>query len=72
MDHPKRSLLKAVSWRFFGCISTIVIIYFYTRDIKEAVKVGVGIDLIKMLLYYLHERFWNKVRFGRAKQDYQI
>lgn len=73
MDHPKRSILKAVSWRFFGFISTVVIIYIYTKDIKEALKVGAGVDIIKMVLYYLHERFWNKVKFGRkVKEDYQI
>ena len=52
---------------------TVVIIYVYTKNIKQALGVGAGIDLTKLVLYYLHERLWNKVHFGRQKhQDYQI
>jgi len=74
MDHPKRSLVKSISWRIFSFILTIVIIYAYTKNIKQAVGVGAGIDIIKMVLYYIHERLWNKSDFGRHKKtaDYQI
>ena len=73
MEHPKRSLLKAVSWRVFSFFLTIIIIYAYTRKIGQAIGVGAGIDIVKMVLYYIHERLWNKVKFGRIKQDdYQI
>jgi len=73
MEHPKRSLLKSLSWRLFSFMLTIIIIYAYTKNVKQAVGVGAGIDLVKMGLYYIHERLWNKVEFGRQKaQDYQI
>lgn len=73
MEHPKRSILKTLSWRSFSFVLTITIIYAYTKNIKQSVGVGAGIDIIKMILYYFHERIWNKVKFGRIKsQDYQI
>ncbi len=73
MEHPKRSLAKAISWRLFSFCLTIVIIYLYTKNIRQAIGVGAGIDIVKMILYYLHERLWNKSHFGRQKaQDYQI
>ena len=73
MEHPKRSLAKAVSWRLFSFIMTVTIIYLYTKNIKQAIGVGAGIDIVKTVLYYLHERLWNKVSFGRHKvEDYQI
>jgi uncharacterized membrane protein len=73
MDHPKRSLLKTVSWRIFSFFLTMFIIYLYTHNIKQAIGVGAGIDIVKMLLYYGHERLWNKIKFGRkSHQDYQI
>jgi len=73
MEHRKRSLLKSVSWRLFSFCLTILIIYAYTKNIKQSLGVGAGIDFIKMILYYVHERLWNKVKFGRQKeQDYQI
>ncbi len=73
MEHPKRSIAKSITWRIFSFLLTIAIIYAYTRNIKQAIGVGAGIDIVKMILYYLHERLWNKLRFGRQKaSDYQI
>jgi len=73
MDHPKRSICKSLSWRIFSFFLTIIIIFAYTKNIKQAIGVGAGIDILKMVLYYFHERLWNKVNYGRHKpQDYQI
>lgn len=73
MEHHKRSIAKSVTWRIFSFILTIIIIYAYTKNVKQAIGVGAGIDIVKMVLYYFHERLWNKVHFGREKaDDYQI
>jgi len=73
MEHPKRSLAKALSWRFFGFITTVALVYFYSRSFKEALAVGVGLDGMKIFFYFIHERIWNRVRFGRLKPpEYQI
>lgn len=73
MEHPKRSIVKSLTWRVFSFFLTVIIIYAYTKNIKQAVGVGAGIDIIKMILYYIHERIWNKVKFGREKTpEYQI
>lgn len=70
-----RSVLKAVSWRTLGTIDTIVISYFVTGNVIMAISIGSIEVLTKMLLYYLHERVWDKTDFGRIKvveNDYQI
>ena len=73
MEHPKRSIVKSLTWRLFSFFLTVAIIYAYTKNIKQAVGVGAGIDIVKMVLYYMHERLWNKITFGRQKStDYQI
>ena len=73
MDHPKRSLAKAMTWRIVAFLVTIIAIYIYTKDIKESLVVGISANVIKIFLYYIHERIWNRVRFGRIKApDYQI
>ena len=73
MDHPKRSIVKSLTWRLFSFFLTVLIIYAYTKNIKQAIGVGAGIDIVKMILYYMHERLWNKVKFGRKDiSDYQI
>lgn len=73
MEHPKRSILKSISWRLFSFMLTIIIIYLYTQNIGQAIGVGAGIDAVKIVLYYIHERLWNMSHFGRIKaSDYEI
>lgn len=72
-EHPKRSIVKTISWRLFSFFLTVLIIYVYTRNIKQSIGVGAGIDIVKFVLYYIHERLWNRSHFGRQKTgDYQI
>lgn len=60
-----RSLAKAVSWRFFGNLISFIIIYELTHKAKLAL-IASGIELIvKIVLYYYHERVWNKIKWGR-------
>ena len=56
----KRSLLKTISWRVIGTLDTIIISYLITGTIVNALSIG-GAELIsKMVLYFLHERMWNR------------
>jgi len=70
-----RSIVKAVSWRAIGTVDTILIAWLVVGKLEFAVTIG-GVELFtKMFLYYLHERTWNRIRFGKARSseiDYQI
>lgn len=70
-----RSIVKSVSWRTIGTIDTILISFLITGKPGLALSIG-GVEVFtKMGLYYLHERTWNKINFGRMKNtdsDYQI
>ncbi|HAJ57587.1 MAG TPA: hypothetical protein DCL35_07455 [Candidatus Omnitrophica bacterium] len=73
MEHPKRSIVKAVTWRLTGYIITVAAVYLYSKNMRESVVAVASADAVKMFLYYYHERVWNKVKFGRLKkEDYQI
>lgn len=61
-----RSVLKAVTWRATACIDTLIISWIITRRLSWALTIS-GIELVtKFLLYYLHERAWNKIQLGKA------
>ncbi|WP_024955790.1 DUF2061 domain-containing protein [Sulfurospirillum arcachonense] len=72
-EKPYRSLVKTVSWRAVGTIDTIIISYLITGNLKMATSIG-SIELFtKMVLFYFHERAWNKISFGKIKApEYQI
>ncbi len=60
----KISLVKGVTWRIVGSIDTILISWIYTGDPIIGLKIGATEFLTKVVLYYLHERVWNKIRIG--------
>jgi uncharacterized membrane protein len=66
IDRPVRSLAKAVSWRITGSIDTIFLSWLFTGDLSIAAAIGLTEVLTKMVLYYLHERVWNRIPLGRA------
>ncbi len=73
MEHHKRTICKTLTWRGFGACFTVILIYLYSGDIGESLAVGFLMELVKMGIYYLHERVWNRVSFGRSKPpEYQI
>jgi uncharacterized membrane protein len=43
----------------------MLISYVITRSLKIAAAIGSIEVLTKMVLYYFHERAWNKFAFGR-------
>jgi uncharacterized membrane protein len=69
-----RSLAKAFSWRVTGTLDTVLISYLITGHIRWALSIGFVELFTKVALYYLHERLWNKIKFGLkpVPGDYQI
>jgi bifunctional enzyme CysN/CysC/sulfate adenylyltransferase subunit 1 len=60
-----RSIAKAVSWRATGSLDTFVLAALITGNAKLAGAVAVAEILTKTALYYVHERAWALVPWGR-------
>ena len=69
VEQPHRSIVKAISWRATGTVDTIIISFLVTGQAKWAFSIGFVELFTKIFLYYLHERIWNKLSFGRVKSD---
>lgn len=62
-----RSAIKAFSWRFWATVTTMLLVYIFTGAIKIALAIG-GLEVVlKMLIYFLHERAWDRIRFGKKE-----
>jgi len=72
-EKPHRSIVKTISWRAVGTLDTMIISYIITGNLTMAASIG-SIELFtKMVLFYFHERAWNKINFGKVKEpEYQI
>ncbi len=65
----KRHIVKSVSYRFIGTITTIILTVSAGLPIKWAGMVGLGELIIKPIIYFLHERFWYKfIKYGLKKE----
>jgi uncharacterized membrane protein len=67
-DKHYRSLIKGVSWRITGSIDTMIIAFLITGKFKLALGIMSVEFFTKIGLYYVHERIWEKLAFGRVKE----
>ena len=65
---PWRSLAKAVSWRSIGSIATFILAWIITGSAALAAAIGATEVVIKILLYYFHERIWARLKIGMKRQ----
>jgi len=63
-ESKKRSLTKAISWRLVGSVASITILYVFTHQIVFALGIGLLDFVVKLMLYYGHERVWTKIKWG--------
>jgi sulfate adenylyltransferase large subunit len=60
-----RSAAKAVSWRVAGSLDTFMVTALVTRNLHIAGGVALAEVLTKTVLYYIHERAWTLIPWGR-------
>jgi adenylylsulfate kinase len=62
-----RSVVKAISWRITATITTIILVYLVFGRVDLAMLVGGFEAAAKILLFFIHERAWNKTKFGKKE-----
>jgi adenylylsulfate kinase len=73
MESRTRSIVKAMSYRFLGSITTGLIFFVLTGRGSLSLGAG-GLDMLaKIGVYFVHERMWDRIGFGREKPpEYEI
>jgi len=64
-DSRKRHIAKTITWRIVGTIDTIVLSWIISGDPLTGLQIGLFEVITKMLLYYIHERFWFKINLSK-------
>ncbi|MCD6091103.1 MAG: DUF2061 domain-containing protein [Bacteroidales bacterium] len=74
-ESPLRSILKAISWRIIASLTTFLITFgifssLTDKSFDETLQTAgaiTGVDfLAKLLIYYLHERMWTNIDWGKS------
>lgn len=66
-EHTKRSIVKTVTYRLLIILSTFTIVFLTTKRLDLTIGITFSANVINTLLYYIHERVWNKIHWGKAK-----
>lgn len=61
----QRSIVKGIVWEGFSFIITLIAVYLVYGDISLSIKFSLGLTLIKMILFFIHERAWKNVKWGK-------
>ena len=64
-ESRKRHLAKTFTWRGIGTMDTMILAWIITGNPFTGLKIGFSELLTKMILYYLHERVWYRVKWRR-------
>ena len=62
-----RTIVKAISWRALATLTTMTIVFLFTRRVMLSLGVGLAEVIAKITFYYVHERIWEKVSWGKSK-----
>jgi len=73
MESHYRSIVKAITWRAGGTVVTFAVVWILTRELPLAIGIGLLDTVIKVGAFYVHERIWNRISFGKQRPpEYQI
>ena len=63
-----RSVLKAITYRIIGTVTTAVVALAVTGEVTVALAIGAVEPFAKIIIYYLHERAWQLLPRGYIRR----
>jgi uncharacterized membrane protein len=66
IDKHKRSVAKAIVYRCVGVVVLAIASWFVTKSVPETTAITLGYHAVSLCGYYIHERLWERVKWGRS------
>ena len=66
MDSARRTLLKAIIWQITGIVTMGIVGFFMTGSAAQGLGLALANTAVGTVTYIIYERFWARVRWGRA------
>lgn len=64
-EHRRRSVIKAITYRFISIVFDAIIAYAVTQSAEKTLIFIVISNAISIVIYFGHERVWNRIPWGR-------
>ncbi|MEO1703003.1 MAG: DUF2061 domain-containing protein [Pseudomonadota bacterium] len=65
METPNRTLVKTISWQTLGIFTMTFVGMFQTGSLGLSLSIALSGAVMGTLMFYMHERLWAKIRWGR-------
>lgn len=63
-ERRRRSIVKALSWRIVGTLVICLVSTIVTGSIMQGLGISMIDFVIKLVIFYLHERAWQHINWG--------
>ena len=61
------SILKGITWRVLATSTTVLIVYIFFGNVELAFITGVIESIVKILLFWGHDKIWQKIKWGKKR-----
>jgi hypothetical protein len=65
LESRKRAITKAITYRAWQSANTFLIALFFTGKFETAAQIVSVEVIVKIVIYFWHERIWNKVKWEK-------
>jgi len=72
LETHARAWIKSIVWRIFGIAILGAISWIVTHSWKEMSLITILFHSIRVVLYYVHERIWERIQWGRIKHPLSV
>ncbi|MEK6875139.1 MAG: DUF2061 domain-containing protein [Nanoarchaeota archaeon] len=67
----QRSLVKGICWEFFSFVITLIAVFLVYGNIYFSIKFTFLLTLVKMIFFFIHERTWKKIKWGKYEENFK-
>jgi hypothetical protein len=61
LESRRKAITKAITYRVWQSFNTFIIALIFTQKFETAAQIVSLEIIIKIVVYYWHERIWNKL-----------
>ena len=71
-EHHKRSLAKTLGFHLLIVVADTIVVFLFVQKASTTLDIVVLTNLVSGLLYFVHERTWNKIHWGKTKIEIDV
>jgi uncharacterized membrane protein len=63
----KRSIVKTITYRVIVVILDFIAVYLFTGKLETALGFTIVSNIYTTIVYFFHERIWDKIKWGKEE-----